>query len=156
MLQRWTEGLWDKGTGGGRWNYKILMTELRLNGNFLNWFWRGAQTETAWGDIEMRRASELIPPSLSLWTCSSPLHLWPDMPFYPTLELHPHTFVLLFQSLLLNLNFSSPSTSVCCSRSPYDVIFLLTIISFFSTMVCVQVLKLQVSNFNVVWTDSVI
>lgn len=49
----WGSGI--KGTGGGRWNYKILMTELRLNGNFLNWFWRGAQKEVAWGGNEMGR-----------------------------------------------------------------------------------------------------
>ena len=52
VLQRWTWGLWDKGTGGGRWNYKILMMELWLNGNFLNWFWRGAQKEPTWRDTE--------------------------------------------------------------------------------------------------------
>lgn len=45
VQHRWTWGLGDKGTGGGRWNYKILMTELWRNGNFLNWFWRGAQKQ---------------------------------------------------------------------------------------------------------------
>lgn len=49
----WGSGM--KGTGEGRWNYKILMTELRLNGNFLNWFWRGAQKEVARGEKEMGR-----------------------------------------------------------------------------------------------------
>lgn len=48
--------------------------------------------------------------SLSLWTCSSPLHLWPQPPFYPVLKFHRHTSVLLFQSLLLNLNFSPSFT----------------------------------------------
>lgn len=109
VLQRWTWGLWDKGTGGGRWNYKILMMELWLNGNFLNWFWRGAQKEPAWWDTETGGGRGLLfhslgfisRPSLDMFQPSSPLAL---LFFYPVLKLHPQVSVLLFPFLLPNLS----------------------------------------------------
>lgn len=129
MLHRWTEVLWDKGTGGGRWNYKIPMTELCLNGNFLNWFWRGAR-QYQHGETLRRGEGEdfsLSPSplfrSLSLWTCSSPPHLRLNLSFYPTLKLHRHTSVLLFQYLLLNLYCSLYSAHVFCSPAAMTCFF---------------------------------
>lgn len=57
-------------------------------------------------DEERERISPSPSPlfrSLFLWTCSSPPHLCLNLSFYPTLKLHRHTSVLLFQYLLLNL-----------------------------------------------------
>lgn len=131
MLHRWTEVLWDKGTGGGRWNYKIPMTELCLNGNFLNWFWRGARQnrhgETLkWGEREG-------------FSFSFTLYLSGHVPALLTSVLIcrfiPHlsfirTHILLFQSLLLNHNFSRHSAHVSCS--------LHFLISIYAKMVDVQ------------------
>lgn len=62
---------------------------LRQNGIILNWFWRGAKQH--WhGEIEW--ISPRSPPSAStyLWMPSSPPHLCPNLPFYPTLpRVHP-------------------------------------------------------------------
>lgn len=144
MLHRWTEGLWDKGTGGGRWNYKIPMTEPRLNGNFLNWFWRGAQTEPAWGDIEMRRARGFLrlPPVSSALSLS--LSLSGHVPALFTSGLIclfiPHlSFITTRPSFCFNL-FYLTSTShppvYQCFLVTYlcDVIILLIIFPFYSTI----------------------
>lgn len=114
--------------------------ELWLNGNFLNWFWRGAQTEPAWRDIERRRRGFLfcshlyftLSLSLDMFQPSSPLA---QSFFYPTLKFHRHTSVLLFQSFLLNLNSQLPVLTFSVHiLYLYDVI-ILTISSFYSSVI---------------------
>lgn len=61
--------------------------------------------------------------SLSLWTCSSPPHLCLNLSFYPTLKLHRHTSVFLFQYLLLNLYCSLYSAHVFCSPTATTWVF---------------------------------
>lgn len=94
-------GRWNKGTGGGRWNYKSLMWELWLNGNFLNWFWRGAQAEPTWRGVVRRLKDSSIP-------ASSPVAH--SLPLYLVVELHhqlaasPHLLHSCFILILLSLN----------------------------------------------------
>lgn len=109
----------DNSTREGRWNYKknYKMMEHRQNSNTLNWFWRG--TRQHWHGEILRTSGALLlflllqPPSL--WTCSSPPHLYPHLPFYPTLP-RVHSVLSVSSASHLILSTSSVGSFWLCDQ----------------------------------------
>lgn len=127
------------------------MTELRLNGNFLNWFWRGAQTELAWRDIEMERGRGFLPRS-PCFTLSLDM-FQPSTPLAFILYL---SFIATHLSFCFNLSYLTSTSHLHLHNLftyLYDGIILWTIISFYSSLIYMQDPKLQVPVvFEVNWS----